>query len=194
MFIYSKKGALSPEFCSNLIETFESSDLKYPGVLYGPKGHDSEGGKKSTDISFTPNMLNDKVWGESLLEITKAVNTGLEDYLIRHELTFQNIDPLSIDSVFNLQRYLPQEGFFQWHCESATLEHSRRVLVWMIYLNDVTDRGDTEFYYQHHFESPEQGKLVIWPADFTHLHRGIASPTQSKYILTGWFTYTPREK
>jgi hypothetical protein len=61
----------------------------------------------------------------------------------------------------------------------------------MIYLNDVTEGGETEFYYQQHFETPEQGKLIIWPSDWTYLHRGIPSPTQVKYILTGWFRHFP---
>ena len=59
----------------------------------------------------------------------------------------------------------------------------------MIYLNTLTDRGETEFFYQQHFESAERGKLLIWPSDWTHLHRGVPSPTQTKYILTGWFTH-----
>ena len=50
-----------------------------------------------------------------------------------------------------------------------------------------------QFLYQHHFEEPKEGKLVIWPSDWTHLHRGIPSLTQTKYILTGWFTHYPLE-
>ena len=41
MFIYRKEGALSSELCNSFIETFEASDDKYPGVLYGPEGHSS---------------------------------------------------------------------------------------------------------------------------------------------------------
>ena len=36
---------------------------------------------------------------------------------------------------------------------------------------------------------PEKGLTLIWPADWTHTHRGIASPTQEKFIITGWFNY-----
>jgi hypothetical protein len=61
----------------------------------------------------------------------------------------------------------------------------------MVYLNTVNDGGHTEFYYQNHFEDPVQGKLVIWPSDWTHLHRGIVSETETKYILTGWFDHIP---
>jgi hypothetical protein len=60
----------------------------------------------------------------------------------------------------------------------------------MVYLNTVTDRGETEFLYQHHFEEAKQGTLLIWPSDWTHTHRGISSPTQTKYVLTGWCTYS----
>ena len=34
-----------------------------------------------------------------------------------------------------------------------------------------------------------RGKTLIWPVDWTHTHRGIVSPTQSKYIVGGWFSY-----
>ena len=33
---------------------------------------------------------------------------------------------------------------------------------------------------------PKKGLTVIWPAEWTHTHRGIASMTQDKYIVTGW--------
>jgi hypothetical protein len=102
------------------------------------------------------------------------------------------MDPCEISPLFNMQKYEPTEGFFGWHCERATIKYSRRLLVWAIYLNTVTDRGETEFYYQHHFESAVEGKLIIWPSDWMYLHRGVPSPTQTKYILTGWFNQLDR--
>ena len=44
-------------------------------------------------------------------------------------------------------------------------------------------------HYQHHFERPEEGKLVIWPSDWTYLHRGLPSPNETKYIATGWLVH-----
>ena len=44
-------------------------------------------------------------------------------------------------------------------------------------------------HYQQHFERAEAGKLVAWPADFTHMHRGIVAPNETKYVLTGWFGF-----
>ena len=59
----------------------------------------------------------------------------------------------------------------------------------MTYLNDVTDGGETEFLHQGLKVQPQKGLTLIWPADWTHTHRGVASPTQEKAIVTGWFNY-----
>ena len=38
------------------------------------------------------------------------------------------------------------------------------------------------------------GKILCWPCDWTHTHRGIVSPTETKYILTGWFSFVNPKK
>ena len=43
-------------------------------------------------------------------------------------------------------------------------------------------------------EKAEEGKILIWPSEWMHLHRGIPSPTQTKYILTGWFSFKNNNK
>ena len=194
MFLYRKENALSPELCQAFIDTFETSDEKSPGVLYGPDGQSSEGGKKSTDITFHPGYLQHNTWGPLLQELVNIVEKSQNNYILRHQYAMENMDPFRIHSHFNMQRYLPEEGFSTWHCERAGLKYADRILVWMVYLNDVTDRGETEFFYQHHFEEASQGKLLIWPSDWMYLHRGVPSPSQTKYVLTGWFTHHKLEQ
>jgi hypothetical protein len=63
----------------------------------------------------------------------------------------------------------------------------------MTYLNTVTDEGGTEWYHQNLKVNAEKGKTVIWPADWTFTHRGVPSPTQEKYIITGWFNFLDNE-
>ena len=189
MFLYRKENALSPELCQGFIEAFETSDEKQPGVLYGPDGHSSNNGKKSTDITFHPGYLQHDIWGPLLTPLISIVEKAQDDYVNRHLTAMQKMDSFRIAPHFNMQRYLPGEGFSSWHCERAGLKHSNRILVWMVYLNSLTDRGETEFLYQQHFEEPTQGKLLIWPSDWTYMHRGVSSPSQTKYVLTGWFTH-----
>jgi hypothetical protein len=192
MFIYRKEKALSSQLCKAFIDAFEVSEDKKPGVLYGPDGTSSSNGKKSTDITFDPRYLQHPTWSPLLTELVGILEKGQRDYIVRHSLAFSKLDPLQISPLFNMQRYEPGEGFHGWHCERATNKYSNRFLVWAVYLNTVTDRGETEFFYQHHFESAVEGKLIIWPSDWMHLHRGVPSPTQTKYILTGWFTMLDR--
>lgn len=192
-FIYRKLDVLSTESCQAFINAFEASDLKQPGVLYGPEGTSSSGGKKSTDITFNPSFLNDPVWGPLLNQVIEILERGKRDYITRHHTAFSKLDDFTIDTSINMQRYLPGEGFTSYHCERAGLKHSNRILVWMIYLNTVHDAGETEFFYQQHFEQAWEGKLMIWPSDWTHLHRGVPSPSTSKYILTGWFVHQPQQ-
>jgi len=193
MFIYRKEEILPSELCNKFIDTFETSDQKKPGVLYGPNGSSSSGTKKSTDITLHPGYLNDKEWGPLLIPLVDILQKAKEDYTLRFLTAFSKLDPFELSPTFNMQRYLPGEGFSGWHCERGSLEYSNRLLVWMIYLNTVKDRGETEFFHQHHFEEPKQGKLIIWPSDWMYTHRGVISPTQTKYILTGWFNMLPRK-
>ena len=92
MFIYRKEGALSSELSNSFIETFEASDEKKPGVLYGPEGHSSEGGKKSTDLTFHPGYLENDTWGPLLSKLIPIVEKGKEDYIIRNLTAMRIID------------------------------------------------------------------------------------------------------
>ena len=78
-------------------------------------------------------------------------------------------------------------GYHVWHDENSNLEHCRRMLVWMLYLNDDFEGGETEFLYYKRREKPEKGKLLIWPAGFTHTHRGGMVLEGMKYVVTGWY-------
>ena len=82
-----------------------------------------------------------------------------------------------------------QMGYHIWHHETDRRETSNRVLAWTVYLNDVAEGGETEYLYQHLRIKPTTGTFVIWPAGFTHTHRGNPPLSNDKYIMTGWIEY-----
>lgn len=189
-FIYSNPKALDPGFCEEVIDLFEQSPLKQPGAFrHNEQVVQKPDVKKSMDISFDPSFLKDPQWGRPLDYLVNVVEENVLNYINKHETAFSKMDNFRLDTLFNMQRYEPGEAFYGWHCERAGLLASGRVLVWMVYLNTVEDGGGTQFYYQSHIEKPEQGKLLIWPTDWTHLHRGLPSNTENKYIFTGWYTH-----
>tara|TARA_R110000850_G_scaffold13569_1_gene43933 strand:- start:178 stop:762 length:585 start_codon:yes stop_codon:yes gene_type:complete len=81
------------------------------------------------------------------------------------------------------------EGYHTWHCENAEMKARNRIMAFMLYLNDVEEGGETEFLYQKCRFKPQKNTLMIWPSQFTHVHRGNPPLSNDKYIITGWVEY-----
>lgn len=99
----------------------------------------------------------------------------------------------------NMQRYeAGQGGYPYWHSEVyPQLQHNdalHRIMLFMFYLNDVEQGGETEFYYQDKKIAPKKGTMVIAPAYFTHTHRGNIPISDNKYILTSWVLFNRAEQ
>ena len=77
-------------------------------------------------------------------------------------------------------------GFHNWHYENTGLQVSARKLVIQLYLNTIEEGGETEFLYINKRIKAEQGRLIIFPAAFTHTHRGNPPIGKDKYIVSTW--------
>lgn len=174
------------------------TDLQRPGVAFGSGGSDGEPTKISTDISLFALSRSDPEAFAIADVIQRGVSAGLEQYLLQRPL-FRDVCPdqeLFVMPLFNLQRYAPGEGFMQWHCDwtisDEATEPGNRVLAWILYCNSVEDAG-TEFHWQQHHEDAVRGKLVIFPASPSHIHRSRVNHQHSKTIATGWINAGSRE-
>jgi hypothetical protein len=170
---------LDTTLCDDLVDYYHnSSEYKQKGMVSGGLKPDS---KTSTDVTIYPNSSN-----ESVVTYMTFINQCLGSY----KETFDAfMYPVGFAEGCNIQYYEPGEGFPKWHCERGMHQSNQRALAFMTYLNDVTDGGETEWLYQEKKLQPKKGLTAIWPTDFTHTHRGIISPTQTKIIITGWFNY-----
>ena len=77
-------------------------------------------------------------------------------------------------------------GFHNWHYENGSLSVAARQFVVQLYLNDDFDGGETEFLYQQRREESVAGDIIIFPASYTHTHRGNPPFGGDKYIATSW--------
>jgi len=139
--------------------------------------------------ALSPSMEDAKT-GE-LKTVTHEDITNMNDQQI--EQIIQNI--YNIDDI-NLQRYTKGKGgYHHWHSEhyphptDNTQKSLHRVLLWLIYLNDVEEGGETEFFYQQAKVRPKQGSIVLAPCGFTHTHRGSIPISSDKYVLASWIMY-----
>ena len=165
-------------------------DLQRPGSAFGDDPT-SQLDKVSTDISLVWLDRSDAEAHGLADVIMRGVSAGLKRYLAEHPLFLECCPERSlfVNPLFNLQRYRPGEGFRSWHCDWSTVEEAtepiRRVLAWILYLNTLPE-GGTEFHWQEHHVEAERGKLVIFPAGLSHIHRGRVSHEHTKTIATGW--------
>ena len=199
--IYSR-DALPKEFCDFIIKKFEASKDTTEGMS-------GDGGvhkiiKDSTDLMITT-QLEDKEWlyiydylREDLLH-TLVEYKRLHPWLTRNtEGTFSS--ELSLVRTcqgrfsashngaehMQMQRYVDNQGYYAWHYETDDASSSSRQMAFIWYLNN-TQGGETEFRHQNLKIEPKTGTAAIFPAFWTHVHRGNPpGKGQSKYIITGW--------
>jgi hypothetical protein len=196
-FLYEQHNCVSDETCDRIIELFEElKEYHHVGKTTVAVENDH---KRSTDLSVYLDgceCLRHEEFKNLMNTLVLNLGEGVKNYKEKYTVDNIGVDSIArwgIERGFNIQRYLPTEGYYGWHTENSGLECCPRILAWMIYLNNVTDGGGTEFFFQNKITKAERGKLLIWPSDWTHYHRGEISNTQIKYIATGWFRFLPDE-
>ncbi|WP_394173439.1 2OG-Fe(II) oxygenase [Thalassotalea litorea] len=127
------------------------------------------------------------------------------------QLTEENFNEVGRPNIMNLIRYLFQlapinaqkydkgiGNYGYWHSEIYPQLNGNmalhRTLLFLIYLNDVDEGGETDFYYQQRSIRPKTGTMIIAPCGFTHTHRGNIPISNDKYVLTSWMLFNPAER
>lgn len=141
-------------------------------------------------------LLSSNYMSSSLkFQYLRAVTTVAREYTTTYPYSTNGHNNWQANPVFNLQHYHPGHHYSAWHCENnGESQFNKRHLAFMTYLNTVETGGETEFLYQNTKVKPEKGLTLLWPAYFTHTHRGIPAPAEDKYIITGWFEFLDMEK
>jgi hypothetical protein len=185
-FIGVYENAFSKEYCERVISYFDS--MQKNGHTKNRVQKDNRANIfKDDDIFYghAEEFVNLKVAGKLCAELNE---TFWKIYLEQYAKDFGVLTNSGNHNnfAFKIQKTAVGGGYHVWHYEADARETCHRLLTWMVYLNDVEEGGETEFLYQHKRISPKQGTLVIWPAAFTHTHRGNPPLSNEKYIVTGW--------
>lgn len=176
-------------YCNHMIQEFER--LLSSGMCGNRQDFDGvTKTKKQDDFTFLnlKNHVPSSFNGESCLNIfweglQKCYDEYSEEYDILKDL------PIRCTSI-KMQKTNPGGGYHVWHCEQNTGDMGNRVLTYSLYLNTLGKdcAGETEFLYQKLRIPPKENSMIIWPASYTHTHRGnVVHGDGPKYIITGWF-------
>ena len=183
-FIGVYDNTISSKYCKKIIDLFEDNkDLQFRGryIIDGQTIRDPSV-KDSKDITL---YFNDETIPSTI--ISRILNAKTSIYIDTFRST-HIVDTFSVEMGYNLQRYNPGQGYHVIHCENYG-RGIERVLAWTLYLNTVTDGGGTYYPEYEKIIDAVEGRLCIFPAFWTHAHKGIVSDTQTKYIATGWYIY-----
>ena len=179
-FISVYENVLIPDECEyyiNLVEHYISNGLitKEEKALH------------KTDhfpINFNNDVNYNILSGDNLsMEFLPKIKEYVDDYLKKFSVLGQ--EKLLIYDT-KAKKIPIGGGFHSWHYENTGLQVSARKLVIQLYLNTIEEGGETEFLYINKRIKAKRGRLIIFPAAFTHTHRGNPPIGQDKYIVSTW--------
>jgi len=171
-------------YCDACIQAFE--DMHSRNITF----HENSIGKNADDrvmYDWSPGNQTYHMDPSLVEHFYKGIHAAYEKYAEKYDILkrlFQHTP-----KGMGIQRTSPHQGYHAWHNEAGCNSTATRVLTYTLYLNDVEEGGETEFLYQGVKIKPVTGKVSIFPASYTHPHRGNPIYKGYKYIITGWYTF-----
>ncbi len=184
---------MSEEICDQILDLYNNNkSLHEPGVVgtdiinedgkVTSRPHIDAEAKKCTQLRVLKNAQQLSLYNIHLQAI-------LDSYKQKYEWADQ-VKYYKIVEDMSIQHYKPGEGFYRWHMENTGHGFTiNRHLVFMTYLNDVENAGTEFLYFPDLKIQARKGLTLIWPAGWTHTHRGVVSDVDEKYIITGWYSF-----
>lgn len=184
-YVRCYENALPRTFCDRLIEAFRQSTM-----MHVQREREWRAG------------LDASAWTE--LDMTPLADAALKDFFRGHiaeYLARYNRDvglhiaiPASPQiAELRLKRYRPETGEeFQLHFDSINAV-ANRYLVFLWYLNDVADGGETEFPDLNIRVQPRAGRLLMFPPYWMYQHAGLPPRSNDKFILSTYLLFPRTE-
>jgi hypothetical protein len=174
-------------FCNHLIGEFER--LLVSGACNNRQDQENITKTKKEDFHYFMNIRSNSMSSFNNVHVVDIFLNGLQNCFDDYANKFDILRDYTLRcTCLKMQKCDPGAGYHIWHTEQGSDSDASRCLVYSAYLNTIEDAGETEFLYQRLRIPPKENTMVIWPAAFTHTHRGnVVHGEKSKYIVTGWF-------
>jgi Rps23 Pro-64 3,4-dihydroxylase Tpa1-like proline 4-hydroxylase len=191
-FIGIYRGTVPEGYCQHVIEEFDRLQEEGAGTnrmqREGALAHHKDDHHMFLDMGMG-SYYRDFEGATTMRHFYNATQACFDAYTEKFSVLKDNaISGLSV----KVQKTVPGGGYHVWHGEQSGGLNAARVLTYMLYLNTLEpeEGGETEFLYQKLRIRPEENTMIVWPAAFTHAHRGnTVLGNRAKYIITGWFYY-----
>lgn len=191
-FIGMYSGVYPDGYCAHMVEEFD----RLQEIGCGTNRQERDGVPKHAKNDFSIGF-NFKGQCPNPFKEEFSINlffNGLQKCFEHYSTEFSSLKECKLFATeAKAQKTSAGGGYHIWHHEQGNDWAAHRGLVYMLYLNTLAPEsaGETEFLYQQRRIRPIENTMLIWPAGYTHVHRGNAVyGQQSKYVITGWFYYS----
>jgi hypothetical protein len=185
--------------CDEIINIFESDDIKkYQGGVgsgVNKQIKDSIDGDFDFDVPYQKDLMFKVIkiiqTGKNFY-IQKCKELGLDKKIIpSQEINIMEQHIIHTDETAPQIQKTVDGGFFGWHSDFSPF--APRILAYILYLNDMENDtgGDTCFISGKRIK-PKRGKLLIFPASLSYIHRGEVVKKGPKYIITSFSEHCSR--
>jgi len=188
--VYIKDGALPTSLCRDIVAFFaERPHMTWPGMT-------SSGVISSvkTSIDSVVGEVNPNIKDEDEAAFLKAAEASL--FSVFGEALFAYVSEYPVlmhswtvrqDTGYQYQAYPKGEGFYVPHIDGSPFvqgEGKHRVLASVMYLNTVTKGGGTHFSNFDYTCDAVEGRILMFPSTFLHLHEGLVPLSVDKHIIS----------
>lgn len=158
-------------YCKELIEWFHQSDPTFVDLDQKPRFYES--------------ILDD----EGVKKCIKIIKPYLNTYITETNSS----EWLNVNYTFEyarLKKYNKNtEDRFGPHVDVTDHPSSKRFLSFLVYLNDVSSGGETNFLHLNKRVKPKRGRMVVFPPLWLYPHEGRPTYSNDKYILSTYLHY-----
>ena len=181
-------GLLDEQLCQNFLTRMTQLwSMSFAGRTLG--GVDVRT-KFSEDLRYSRELL-DGNWCDSDTKLEEQICQAISSAVAIYKQEYRHLDEWVnvADCGFQVQRYLKACGYYRPHVDSFPAPFSTisdRVLAMVIYLNDVDYGGETNFPLHEVAVTPKAGRIVFFPATWTHLHESRVPISSDKWIISSF--------
>jgi prolyl 4-hydroxylase len=172
---------LEAQLCQKMIASFHGLERfqrrNGRGIRAGLEG--------SAWAELNVSKLSDKDFGDMF---RRTITAALARYNSDVGLTIAIPNSAKFSDLM-MKRYRPDgQDRFQLHFDA--INHvANRYLVFLWYLNDVAEGGETRFPQLEHSVQSKAGRLLVFPPYWMYQHEGLPPQSGDKYILSTYLLF-----
>ena len=112
-----------------------------------------------------------------IYEVGQTIWRYANNYGIKYDVSFYSTEYIQALKYSSGQNYKVHYDY---------VNGTPRVISALLYLNDVSDGGETEFVHFGVKIKPKAGRLVIFPSNYAYAHAARPPLNNTKYVIVAW--------